>query len=869
MKKIITLSLFFVLCVMDKIDAQLIEIKIDSSCTPSLYVNKQLANPGQAYQLDIDNINNLRILLINEAPANKCTVTIPLQNKRGLFDPDLQGLFKTINPITANDLVNTFKGKVTMANLLLPFRIMVVCRSDRNTALFWDFDPNPVFPVTLALAKTESSNTQNQPIQNQPSNKAFQDAVYQPGSAVYDALKLADGPNLSQDELKRIVQFYYPKGDINDTTKAMDSLRSNPFIKSVLPVPQKQSVIGKSQDGKSLLSSLSLSSIGGLDVTNIVDGLAKFLVKRAKEELNTAFFEKFKEELDKYPDLKTLFPKTVNLLGSIGTEVYNYQKYIQNLREAFKDDIETLYKNLPGIIDNHREFFSRHQELAASLRSGCYLVGALQQQVHPGDILANYPTEYLDSVNGNWLGSVQTLQLLSASMRETQENDQNYWVNIKYLRQLVNTKNAFMIYLGLVYQMAKIQYNTVPFANGSLVDVLEKIAPRIATINDTANKIYNAYKTYVLRFGEKTSALNDMIANYIKPANDSLALELYKKYFDASQDLIEYAAQVGQLPILNRVKFISNLDSLLQPYFKVTNLTSNLIVEINRKNYSAAVNDAILIYDFVRNKPAKVELDLATAKADTTAMDYKKALASSNATDIALAKTTDSIQKATQTVLASTANKVSSTLRNLAKYGAFMSTVATAKTSDEVAAAIEAFVLPAGSARIKRQSNFNVALNAYVGLYGGAEYLPSLKKNATAFSAGLTAPIGIAISWGKKGCGKSEEALASLNTGKAKGSSYTIFASLIDIGAAAAFRFGDTTSSITSTIQLKNIIAPGLYFYYGFRNSPFSLGLGAQVGPQLRKISSNDINIGKEIYLRFGLSFAVDLPLLNFYTKNK
>src|SRR5204863_2622585 len=110
------------------------------------------------------------------------------------------------------------------------------------------------------------------------------------------------------------------------------------------------------QQGGNFITS-AFSSIGGLDVTNIADGLAKFLVKRTKEELSIAFFDRFKKIIDSAKDLKTLFPQTASLLDVIGDEVYNYQNYIQNLREAFKEDIEALDKNLPGIIDNHRSFF--------------------------------------------------------------------------------------------------------------------------------------------------------------------------------------------------------------------------------------------------------------------------------------------------------------------------------------------------------------------------------------------------------------------------------------------------------------------------------------------------------------------------------
>lgn len=845
MKKKWTLKVLLFACLLmdgvgNALRAQTILIMLDSACVPSVYVDNQRLSDKQVFKLQVDNIDNLRFFLTNSAGTLKPLVV--LQNMSGRFKENVQPLFDKTPTVGANDLAKAFPA-ITKTNLMQPFRLMVGCGKPTDSVFYYTFIPLPGAQVTTPPATAQTGNAKP-PTTNGNAVAEEPEAVYRPGSAVYDALKLADAPNLSQDELKRIVQFYYPNLNINDTAKAMAALRQNPYIRMVPVVPAKQELLATTESGRSLLSSLSLSSIGGLDVTNIVDGLAKFLVKRTKEELNTAFFEKFKATLDSLRDLQTLFPKTTNLLGSIGTEVYNYQKYIQNLRETFKDDIETLYETLPGIIDNHPAFFARHQPLAASLRSGCYLVGALQQKVHPGDVLANYPLEYLDSVSVNWKGSIQTLQLLSTSMRDTTAANKTYWVNIKYLRQLVNNKNAFLIYMGLIYQMALSEYNGIPFEHKTLTDALKGIAPSVSKLNDT----YNAYKTYILRFAEKTDALNSMIASYTKPESDSLAIELYKKYFDASQDMLEYASQVGKLPILNHVSFLDSLPKLLAPYFKITGLTTDLIVDINRKNYSGAVNDAILIYDWVRHQPLQKKVDTAMAIVAATPKGDDAALAAN---------------KAALATVETEAKPISNTLRNLAKYGAFMSTIATAKTSDEVAAAIEAFALPSGSSRIKRQSDFNVALNAYVGPYVGAEYLPAFKKDATAFSAGLTAPVGIALSWGNKG------RLETRKNGKLPGKkSLTLFVPLIDIGTVAAFRFGNDSSSLTSTIQLKNIISPGLYFYYGLGKCPLSIGIGAQLGPQLRNISATDIKVDKKSYIRFGLTIAVDLPLLNFYTKN-
>lgn len=197
------------------------------------------------------------------------------------------------------------------------------------------------------------------------------------------------------------------------------------------------------------------------------------------------------------------------------------------------------------------------------------------------------------------------------------------------------------------------------------------------------------------------------------------------------------------------------------------------------------------------------------------------------------------------------------------KYGIFMANMAGAKTSDEVNAAIEAIVLPAGSSSVKRETDFNISLNAFIGPFAGAEFLPELKTDQWAFAAGLTAPAGVAVSWGNLGKGKAKPGGREMG-----GKSLSLFIPLIDIGSMASFRMGNDSSQVASEVRLANIIAPGLYVYYGFGKCPVSIGLGGQAGPQLREVTATDVNIDKNFYFRFGFNIVVDIPLFNLYTKN-
>ena len=124
----------------------------------------------------------------------------------------------------------------------------------------------------------------------------FQDAI--------SLRKLLDSPSMvwpDNDAVKQAVADIVSRYGDRIT---VDSIRANPFFRPYAPWTNQSSV--SSTKG---LSSI-ISSIGKLDVTAFADGLAQFLVERTKEELNEAFFRKFRAYLDNYPEFKVLFPNT-------------------------------------------------------------------------------------------------------------------------------------------------------------------------------------------------------------------------------------------------------------------------------------------------------------------------------------------------------------------------------------------------------------------------------------------------------------------------------------------------------------------------------------------------------------------------------
>jgi hypothetical protein len=195
--------------------------------------------------------------------------------------------------------------------------------------------------------------------------------------------------------------------------------------------------------------------------------------------------------------------------------------------------------------------------------------------------------------------------------------------------------------------------------------------------------------------------------------------------------------------------------------------------------------------------------------------------------------------------------------------------------------------LPVGSYKIKRNTLSEISLNAYPGLALGIEYRQNTASANTnvAASTGViafTAPIGLGFNWGnrKDTLRASERKTANRNEymtytkdGKRRsrvvtGSSHSLFISVIDIGAVTAFRINDDDTEKLPEFTWENILAPGVFYIYGIKNSPLSIGGGLQYGPQLRKITATNAEISESMFSA-RIFLSVDVPLFSFFSRTE
>ncbi len=192
-------------------------------------------------------------------------------------------------------------------------------------------------------------------------------------------------------------------------------------------------------------------------------------------------------------------------------------------------------------------------------------------------------------------------------------------------------------------------------------------------------------------------------------------------------------------------------------------------------------------------------------------------------------------------------------LSQIVLYGSFMIDVSNAKNDKQIKAILDNYAMPVGSYSVKRRSEINVGVQAYVGGFGGFETIvaPQIPSNeSTKTSIAFNAPIGIDLAFGNK-----------------KEGSLSAFISVVDLGAIVSFRLQDPLTRDLPELKLENIIAPGFHLFYGLPKTPISLGAGVQMAPSLRQYTATNTTINADYAIRYGVTAAVDIPIFSFYNK--
>lgn len=600
------------------------------------------------------------------------------------------------------------------------------------------------------------------------------------------------------------------------STVRTNFIAKNPFTKAFL-TPLSLNALSGPQNTSSFLS-----AVGGLDVTNAVDGLARFLVERTKQELSIAFFDRLKKDIKASNELQTLFPQTSRTLNAIDNEIYQFNAYLNTLRQVFAKDMANLYTNIKKYarVTAYTQYLTNYPEIKTLLENAFYFVDAFSAGKHPGKIIAHYDTSLIKLgtdkkiLTHNLQSTIQLLKVFSASFESVSPD--HYWVPSDSLAIFFSDKFQRELFFSILYHQCK----NISFIHlgGGDPDTVSTILRIIKNETNSYETKITSYVDFIQNLASRANELQGYLSELKEKQRkkDTINFTDYYNLYQSSAIFFQEAFGAIRLPVLEdklKGETTDKITAYGEKLFTVLTKTSDLFVDIRTKQYASAIINAVdLLHEF-----------------DAVGLN----------------------QEVTTQLL---------------KYGSFIANVSSAKNPEEVQAAIEAIAAPVGSSRVKRLSKFNVSLNAYTGLALGKEWIDGLANPGIANTSSVTAPVGIAFSWGDlrgpfRLCNKDP---------KYRGHSLSAFISLIDIGAVTALRFGDSvqTASKLPEITLQNIIAPGVFVSWGIKGTPISLSGGYQYGSLQRDLNV-PTTIGNNFYQRFILSVNVDIPLLNLHTKIK
>ena len=600
----------------------------------------------------------------------------------------------------------------------------------------------------------------------------------------------------TQNDLKKITEFYRTfktyGGYAQDVTNEI--LLKNPFIrKEDLPVikPLSKSVAGSIKSIGDIINRPGMEEVvvtamrmpkpRPVDMqTAIIDGTAKFLSKRFKQEMSAWYLNTLHDKIVNHKFVSVLFPQTLKMLDVFANQIYSTD--IALLQAAAEKDVQNLPSTFFAAADEITEL-KNEPLLLNTLHIGVDIFTAAKKGAPFYETFNNLAFQsYVDAELKNYL---LAFRVLSNGLLSNIEQGKGPWYELQEFNFYNLDDPLIRFFYALIYEQLK----DIKIDGVKIEKYLENV-----DVTDLAIKFAS--------FTEKIKQLNQAIELQITQAKTKTpdfltCLPAFSETINTFFDFLEGFPKPVKVP-----QKIRTAIKCLPDFYTLANSISN-------KQYNKVVPSLVMMLNSL--KP-----------------DIKN-------------------------------EKILVGLR----YASVLSQFGAVENAEQMEGLLESVALPVGSASIKRKSNSNVSLNAYVGIAGGLETAKAANGSATQVkgSLGISAPIGIGYSFytGKR---------ANINSKTQPFiPSWTLFASAFDIGNVVNARLGSDTSSL-GVLKFSHFISLGLSLYFNFRNSPFSAGFGYTYTPSYRDFIAEDKTwkYNADAH-RLRLSFLVDIPIMNFYTR--
>jgi hypothetical protein len=453
-----------------------------------------------------------------------------------------------------------------------------------------------------------------------------------------------------------ILAYYYNDPTINASNyKTKVQASHNIFLNKLVVLDKMSNAVGVTTLGTPTGAG---SSILGANVTNYADGIAKFLISRGKKELSMAFFENMKKDLKKFPEVRFLFPKTVDILNNV--ENHNIMTLLQELKDAFTKDLVNEAQNILSLrnivvgdcILSDANCQTRVGLINSAMKNKPLIISLnlIHNFVEGNTIITGLDKVVNDplvcSANDEYINYLKFTNILLTSLR-TEKQSEGIFVTENTFRTIFSSTELLNLYFGLVYEQHHSNpcYQNLSLGGANLETVFNNILTNHQKFMGTISSLDNinvAYKALSSKISSGEKIENSYYASFVTTSLEAIYKIVYS-----------YTNVMG----------IKSIPAGLESIFKNIEIGKSLCIDIQQRNYPGIFNSCIkLISDnkiFVNEKSRE------------------------------------------KTV----------------KYLSFAANLASATNSDEVESVIESVALPPGSYSIKQKSSWNIAINGYMG-YG-------------------------------------------------------------------------------------------------------------------------------------------------------
>jgi hypothetical protein len=315
----------------------------------------------------------------------------------------------------------------------------------------------------------------------------------------------------------------------------------------------------------------------GFGAPAIIDGVSRFLVKRTKEELEAAFFEKFKAEIEKDKVLQEMIPQTYLLLR------YQDYAYIPSMGETWTSAITSDLNNIPyGLSDaiiKHRPEMLQKDEVLVFLTS-MMAAKQLNDGAKPYEILY-----YIDKKLGKEEGKniskfLHFSNVLSMNLlREDYKGLPSAWITKdEFLQLRTNGQKYFWAFI--------FAENRNFFKNlGWKSDVLEKNFRKLQTVEE------------FLEYSEQTG---------LAFTSSEYGGNNVKKTIKVTESMVGIISSVVKLDYLLNDKYNEYSSGLyVQKYLPIARTSISILKNSDEKNYGAAMLNTLRLMNELFSKEQK------------------------------------------------------------------------------------------------------------------------------------------------------------------------------------------------------------------------------------------------------------------------